>query len=433
MGDGEGLGQGAKWDGAVRVGSAVGGVPAAAVVGEVCGEAAGAVGAAPGLGRFFGYQLVSEVSLTGGIWVLYLRDRGLSLGEIGLAEAVFHLAPVTLELPTGSMADVLGRKWSLAIGSLLVAVAAAVMWAARDLWLVLPAMYLSGASYAFRSGAQQAFLYDALAAGGGADRFGRVFGRLASASYVVVGATTWLGATLAGVGYGWPFGLTIGVGLAGVWLAVGLREPERERSPHRGIGRTIGEAMRIVRGKPRLAALIVFGSTYWTLVTLIEIYAQAVLDEQGLAKSAIGLLIGGSFAVVAAGAWVAHHVTARGSFPAWTVVLTVAVIGGGLGLRSGVLVLAVVTYLVAEFATGLFEPIEAERINRDVDGAQRATIISMQQFLFSLNMVWAFPLVGWIAGRAGWFAAYAIAGSGVAVALGAWLLTGRREAGHGRG
>ena len=78
--------------------------------------------------------------------------RGFSLSEIGLAEACFHLAPVTLELPSGSFADVLGRKWSLAAGALLMGVSTALMFVADSIWMLLPAMYLNGASYAFRSG-----------------------------------------------------------------------------------------------------------------------------------------------------------------------------------------------------------------------------------------------------------------------------------------
>ncbi len=360
----------------------VDGSPGAPAAAADAGPGAAPTAALPDLRRYVGYQLIAEISLTSAIWVLYLRDRGLSYGEIGLAESVFHLAPITLELPTGSLADVVGRKWSLAIGSLLVAASAALLWVATDLWLVLPAMYLSGASYTFRSGAQQAFLYDALVERGTSDLFARVFGRLASASYVVMGATTWLGATLAERSYGWPYGLTVACGLAGAYLAAGLQEPERERAAHRGIGRTIVEALRIVHGRPSLAALLIFGSAFWTLVTLIEIYAQAVLDAQGLRQAAIGLLVGGSFFVVAAGTWVAHRVTARGSFAAWTVVLTAAVVGGALGLGSGVLALAVVTYLIAELATGLYEPILGDRINRDVTAAQRATILSVQGFLF---------------------------------------------------
>src|SRR5688572_16625189 len=94
------------------------------------------------LGRYYGFHLVAEISLTGGIWILYLQHLGLSLTQIGIAEAVFHLAPITLELPSGSLADVFGRKWSLAISALCVALSAMLMLRADSLWLVLPAMYL---------------------------------------------------------------------------------------------------------------------------------------------------------------------------------------------------------------------------------------------------------------------------------------------------
>ncbi|CAA9556878.1 MAG: hypothetical protein AVDCRST_MAG59-2224 [uncultured Thermomicrobiales bacterium] len=151
----------------------------------------------PGLTRFYAFQTLAEFSFTGGIWILYLRHRGFSLAEIGLAESVFHLAPITLELPSGSFADVLGRKWSLVAGALLIALSAGLMLRVDSLWILLPAMYLNGAAYAFRSGATQAFLYDSLAAGEESGRFTGLWGRLLSASYVVFAATTWLGAALA--------------------------------------------------------------------------------------------------------------------------------------------------------------------------------------------------------------------------------------------
>ncbi len=381
----------------------------------------------PEIRRFAGYQLLTEVSLTGGIWILYLQDRGLSLGQIGLAESVFHLAPLTLELPTGSFADTFGRKWSLAIGSLLVAISAALMFAAHDLWLVLPAMFLNGASYTFRSGAQQAFLYDSLAAGNAQDTFARIFGRLASLSYVVIGATTWLGAALADWSFAWPYGITIGVALGAAWLAAGLSEPEREKAEHRSVVRNVGDALRLVRSRPRLASLLIFGSIYWTLVACLEMYAQPVLKEMGLATPVIGVVIGGSFVVVAAGAWVAHRVMARGRFQMWMIAMTVAVIAMAFALGSDIVVLALVTFVIAEFSTGLFEPTLSDRVNRQVDGAQRATVLSVEGFLFSLNMIWIFPLVGWLADWANWLVAFGSVAALVAVALCIWLALNRRH------
>jgi hypothetical protein len=83
------------------------GLPAA-VEGAVAAAEVGAPVAPAELRRYVAYSLVSSIGLTNGIWVIYLKERGLSLGEIGDAEAFFHLAPITLELPTGTLAHVLG-------------------------------------------------------------------------------------------------------------------------------------------------------------------------------------------------------------------------------------------------------------------------------------------------------------------------------------
>ena len=378
------------------------------------------------LRRYVVYQVVASVRFTGAIWVIFLADRGLSIGQIGLAEACFHLAPLTLELPTGSLADIVGRKWSLAIGSLLGVASSLLMLAVNDVWLALVAMYLAGAAFTFESGAQQAFVYDSLAAGGGADRFSRVFGRLLSLSFLVIGATAWLGGVLADVSFAWPYALSAAFAALGAWLAAGLPEPARAPLLHRSLRRTIGEALVLVRGTPRLAALLLFGSVFWTAVALIELYAQAVLAGIGLAPSMVGLLIGGSLVLVAAGAWVGHRVTSRGSFRGWTIGLAALTAIGALGMGSEVLAIAVVTLLVFQFGTGLYEPFLADRVNRDVAAPRRATILSLQGFLYSLNMVWAFPLVGWVAERAGWLVAFSGVIAVLGLALVAWLVVDRR-------
>lgn len=381
--------------------------------------------APPGLGRFYAYQVVAELYFTGGIWILYLQHRGFSLPEIGLAESVFHLAPVTLELPSGSIADVLGRKWSLVAGCLLSTASAALMLRADSLAWLLPAMFLGGASYAFRSGATQAFLYDNLAAADGAGRYAGLWGRLLSVSYLVIAATTWLGGVLADRSFVLPYALTIVAGLTAAALAAGLREPERERAAHRSLTRTVREALVIVRGHPGLAALLAFGAGLATLLTLIGLYAQAVFSEQGLPPSRIGLVIGSTMLCTALGSWFSGRIGVRIGFVRAIVAATIATVGAALGMGSGVLLLTVGLYLLAELVTGVFEPLLSERVNRGLPAAQRATILSVEGFLFSITMIWAFPLFGAVAGRFGWLAAYAGAGLVVLLLLAGWLATER--------
>ncbi|MFT4038945.1 MAG: MFS transporter, partial [Thermomicrobiales bacterium] len=139
-----------------------------------------AAAAKPGvdLRRFYAFQIVNEFNFVSAIWIIFLQSRGFSLSQIGLAESFFHLAPVTLELPSGSIADILGRKWSMAMGALLIAVSTALMFVADSMWLLLPAMFLNGAAYAFRSGAQQAYLFDSLTDAPGGNRFTTLLGKL---------------------------------------------------------------------------------------------------------------------------------------------------------------------------------------------------------------------------------------------------------------
>jgi uncharacterized membrane protein len=66
----------------------------------------------------------------------------------------------------------------------------------------------------------------------------------------------------------------------------------------------------------------------------------------------------------------------------------------------------------------------AQRVNDAITSAQRATVISVEGFLYSLTMVWAFPLFGWAAEQYGWLLAYGIAAGIVAALLLLYLVAG---------
>ncbi len=391
---------------------------------ESAATIAAAAAAPPGtdLRRFYAFQVINDFSFTAGIWIIFLQSRGFSLAEIGLAESAFHLAPITLELPSGSFADVLGRKWSMAAGALLMAGSTALIFVADSLWLLLPALYLNGAAYAFRSGSQQAFLFDSLDEPAGT-RFTSLLGRLNSVSYVAIAATTAIGASLAERDYALPFGLAAGAGLAAAFLAAGLREPQRPPA-RQGMGGTIAEALRIVRGDRQLLVLIVFAATLWTVSALVHLYAQAVLAERGLAPSQIGFVLGATLFTTAIGAWLSGRLASLHTFRFWTVAATGAIAGSGLLMGGAPILVALLGLIVAELFAGAFEPMIARRVNTAITSAQRATVLSVEGFLYSVTMIWAFPLFGWTAERYGWLPAYGVAGGVVMVLLGAFLVLG---------
>jgi hypothetical protein len=83
--------------------------------------------------------------------------------------------------------------------------------------------------------------------------------------------------------------------------------------------------------------------------------------------------------------------------------------------------------IVAELFAGAFEPMIAQRVNTAITSAQRATVLSVEGFLYSVTMIWAFPLFGWTAERYGWLPAYGVAGGIVLALLGIYLVVARER------
>lgn len=106
------------------------------------------------------------------VLAVFFTDLGLSLEQFVMLNVVWAAAIVLLEVPSGALADTLGRKRLLVFSSgLMVLEMAILMFAPKDAgWLLfglcLFNRFLSGASEAAASGADEAIAYDALPAEG---------------------------------------------------------------------------------------------------------------------------------------------------------------------------------------------------------------------------------------------------------------------------
>ena len=110
----------------------------------------------------YGYIFFAQLFFDRALWVIYLGDRGMSFGQIGLLEAFLHLAIVLFEVPTGMIADLYGRKASLLIGNLFSLFYGLFMLISGTFSMFTLAFLSMGLMITFHSGAEQAFAYDTL-------------------------------------------------------------------------------------------------------------------------------------------------------------------------------------------------------------------------------------------------------------------------------
>ena len=116
-----------------------------------------------------------------GVNTLFLLDAGLSFFEVFVANAAFSAGMVVFEIPTGVVADTLGRRMSFLLSvsvlgaTTLLYVALAEMGAGVLAFAVVSVFM--GLGFSFYSGAVEAWLVDALAATGHRGLLDRVFAR----------------------------------------------------------------------------------------------------------------------------------------------------------------------------------------------------------------------------------------------------------------
>ena len=100
------------------------------------------------------------VGLTTPITVLLAQARGLSLAEIGLLFTVHGVVVTVLELPTGGLADVLGRRPVVVAGAVLHLVSCVVFATATSFPGFLAAILVLGVGRALDSGPVEAWYVD---------------------------------------------------------------------------------------------------------------------------------------------------------------------------------------------------------------------------------------------------------------------------------
>ncbi len=116
-----------------------------------------------------------------GINTLFLLDAGLSNLEAFAANAFFTAGMLIFEIPTGVVADTVGRRASYLIGTVTLAVTTALYWMLwvweSPFWAWAIVSVLLGLGFTFFSGAVDAWLVDALTATGYRGSLETVFGR----------------------------------------------------------------------------------------------------------------------------------------------------------------------------------------------------------------------------------------------------------------
>ena len=241
------------------------------------------------------FIFLQNVDLTRGIWMIYLASKGMSLTQLGLLETIFHLTSFTMEVPTGAVADLYGRRTSRIIGRILSVISVVILLMADSFFWFAGSFIIIALSYNMESGAGDALIYDSMKEIGEEDQYMKIGGNKEMVFQIASIFSFFIGGYLATKSYKLAFAITIVIGLATVVYSFLFVEPNVGRKTvidgkKHHFTYQLKESFQILRGHKRLGFLIFFSQFILSFTTTTFFYLQNYMKSDGYDEAAIGAL-----------------------------------------------------------------------------------------------------------------------------------------------
>ncbi len=342
-------------------------------------------------------------------YALLLLARGLTLVQISLIESIVIGSIFLMEVPTGLIADRVGRKWSIFFSTLMLMSAEFIFIFARDFnWYIVVA-FLTGAGFAFASGAVEAMVYDSLPSSSEANRekaMKRVMGRVNSFAHLAFVISPIVGGLIIGDASVDNFipaiALTVVALLVGLLVCLTLREPAIDSSEKEASSvellRSGVSLLWTNRRLRRLALLVVFTTPITAAV--VTTLGPPYLVQNEVSPFMIGLTLSlGSLLAVFTQRYAYKLEEWLGQ--KWAIALLIMLPGLMYWLLAAVagpfatVLVVILMYGVNDMKSPLFSAYQ----NALIKSRNRATVLSLINMFLNFFVAFAAPLYAALAER----------------------------------
>lgn len=391
------------------------------------------------------YEAALAFRMVDAVWVIFLLERGFSLAEVGTAEGVYHITSMLFEVPSGMAADLFGRKRTLILSGIVGMCSAVFMTLEGFRGFVYCGMIFSALSLNLASGTEEALIYDSLLEAGRESGYKKVWSNISLIARTASALSCLASPIAIMMGYRYTYYISVFLYLCTVIFVLPVREPavterqklrteketgKRYREGLHELGRRwkqhIGETVTFIRKNPKTMAKLFADAALGCPCYLIMMYLQEHLVNCGWPKSFIGIPL---VVIPLAGA-LGTRIAAKNRSRLSKALLLCGIISG-IGtclVGSNVLIVVLIGACVVRMCEGFSEIAVSENVNREFSSDYRATLVSVGSMCYSVLMVAASPVTGFLGDHYSVNAAFYLLGGGLLAATAVMhIVTGRKR------
>ena len=237
--------------------------------------------------------------------LMFMEVGGLSTTQVSILFAFWFFVALVSEIPTGTIADRFSRKGVLIISEILKIVAFSVWLMFPTFWGYGAGFLLWGLSFAFFSGAAQAYLFDELAKRNGKDLFTKIYTRAHSAAIFGIMVAYLLASYLAP-----DYTLTIIISMVASSLAMVLLfffPGDTSHAPEKTHWQLFKESLRVISRSSLLFKMVVIVAITEGILGTLEEYVPLYYSWNGISTSGVPLLLAFGMLLTSIIAWHAYR------------------------------------------------------------------------------------------------------------------------------
>ena len=357
---------------------------------------------------FIAFRLLFNARFYYPIFAVLQLDYGLTMAQFAILNAIWAVSIVLLEVPSGALADKLGRRPMIIIAAVLMilemSLIAFVPFGNANLifWVWVLNRILSGAAEASASGADEALAYDSLPEGEQEAQWPKVLARLmtlSSCAFVVamlIGGAVYdhsflnnlLGTNFAKeTAIRFPIYLTLISALIALPISLLMKEPvtQSEDLASDSLWTSIHKTGGWIISTPIIFALILAALVHDTLVRLFLTMNSEYYRLIDLPESSFGI-IGASFAAMGIlMPRLARRMVEKGRLATNYLWISVFTFLGLLGIAQTWQYYGVLVVVLFSASFGLLNFFSSHYLNAKVDSRQRATVLSFKGLALNIG------------------------------------------------
>lgn len=328
---------------------------------------------------------------------LYLQKSLFSVTNVALIFSIQYFAIVLLEVPTGALADLFGRKMTYLLGKIFTMISIVFLYFGTTMTPFIIFALLNALGLSLRSGNDEAIIYDTLKEENKSALYKKVNG--------ILSAIWPLGAIIGSVAGGFfakyslslPILLSLIPLLISFMLCLFIAEPKYHKEKHKNVFSHMSNSIGIVLKNKQVFILMMAGSLALAFGEAAHNLKPIFFEFKNIPIEYFGIIFGFVYALSSLGYYFSHGVSNKFGDKK-TLIFT--------GLLFPVLIflstitdsyLSIIFLVLTSIPFGLKTPIIMHLLNVETESSRRATVLSINNLFGSLGIALAGIWLGYLA------------------------------------